>query len=291
MPSGVRESDSAIIKRSLASVDTKLSAQNDEICALKLQLSELTALVTLLVEGKNKCDKCSDDKCDEIRHASSSDESDFASANEKEDTLTAPGVTETQPKQTRKQKNDSTKVNKGQNSNQMNANRSSTPKKSRTRKSKRKSTTDNMHTAPLVPPLRAGSESHNKNNHNKEEWQTAGSRKRRNYLNYRNKQVVRGCGAPSDLLCAADNVKYLHVWGARPDTTEANVISYLNAKKSSTNYTVVKMTSKRSADYASFKVGVPENDYEECVKPQFWPKGFKAERWLFRLERPASAET
>ncbi|KAJ2937686.1 hypothetical protein O0L34_g17497 [Tuta absoluta] len=42
------------------------------------------------------------------------------------------------------------------------------------------------------------------------------------------------------------------------------------------------MTSKRSADYASFKVGVPESVYDECVKPQFWPKGFKAERWLFR---------
>lgn len=99
------------------------------------------------------------------------------------------------------------------------------------------------------------------------------------------RKVVRGSGVASDLLCAADRIKYLHLWGARSDMTERNVIDYLNKKKQSNLYTAEKLVTKRSQGYASFKIGVPEASLEQCLSSEFWPTGFAADRWLFRLER------
>lgn len=277
MPSGVRESDSAIIKRSLTNLDTKVSAQNEEISALKGQISELTLLIKSWMEG-SKCDKCA------LPHEN--DSAGFVSANEMEI-----AVQSLRRKETKRKQNDDKKNESIPNTIQPKpSNGTSTPKKRRRNKPTTGKNAPVPAPEPASVPARAASTpaSHNED---KNEWTSVTTRKQRQNQQWRNKQVVRCSGASSDILAAADSTRYLHVWGAHPDTTESNVINYLNTKTKSTAYSVVKMIAKRPTNYASFKVGVPGDLYEECTSPQFWPKGFSAERWFFRLERPASRDS
>lgn len=284
MPSGVRETDSALIKKSLSDLNTKISAQNDEICALKLTISELTSLVKNFVEGsKNfKCDKCGSPPDDELANVASANGMELASTTPrgKETVQTQDGIKKKKIK------------SKSQTEKRVNRSKlASTPKKDDQDVASDNKTIVAAAPRPaaigelaLAPAQAAATSEPPADQENNGGW-TVASRKRRNDKVQRNKRVVRCSGAPSDILCAADTTRYLHVWGAHPDTTEANVIAYLNTKTKSTVYSAVKMMSKRPTNYSSFKVGVPENLYEECISPQYWPKGFSADRWLFRLER------
>ncbi|KAJ2937426.1 hypothetical protein O0L34_g18615 [Tuta absoluta] len=270
MPIGIRESDSTIIKRSLSNLELKVTAQNSEISALKEEITALTTTIKKLCEGgiKTKCDKC---------------DSSYATSIEK--TATGkPSASETKAQKlpTAPQRQKETKNNQTKNVNKI-----QTTKTNNVFKSNGKNTKS---PARKVNEIQGINESEveivqheNKNNN----WTLVANRKRR-YQKRRTDQITRGDGETSEILCAAERTRYLHVWGARPETTEDNMIAYLNGKNISSSYSAVKLSTKRLTNYASFKIGVPEELADECISPQFWPKGLSAERWLFRLERTKS---
>ncbi|KAJ2937944.1 hypothetical protein O0L34_g14217 [Tuta absoluta] len=254
MPSGIRQTDSSVIKNSLSNLEAQVSAQSDEISALKALIVRLTSVVERLNEGgSEKCNKCNSDRA-EFESALSASETEDASLPARK-------------KRTRRRRKNVAPLTE--------ENRSSlSPKK-----------------APKPPTKQQELKSPSKNevpntvseqNKNDDAPYIRVTHKRPN--KHRNKQVVRCSGDPSDFLCAAERIRYLHVWGARLDTTEANVITYLNTKNTSSLYSVKKMLPKRQTDYATFKVGVPADMFDDCLTQQFWPKGLMAERWLFRLE-------
>ncbi|KAJ2939092.1 hypothetical protein O0L34_g10280 [Tuta absoluta] len=224
MPSGIRQTDSSVIKNSLSNLEAQVSAQSDEISALKALIVRLTSVVERLNEGgSEKCNKCNSDRA-EFESALSASETEDASLPARK-------------KRTRRRRKNVAPLTEENRSSLLLKKAPKPPTKQQELKSPSKNEVPNTVS---------------EQNKNDDAPYIRVTHKRPN--KHRNKQVVRCSGDPSDFLCAAERIRYLHVWGARLDTTEANVITYLNTKNTSSLYSVKKMLPKRQTDYATFKL-------------------------------------
>lgn len=278
MPPKLAPSETNAVLKAFASLECKFSAQNEEISALKQQIQELHSFIKNWKEegtSKQTCSRCEAATVSKLPRPESS-----MSATP---VLCATGASETEP--LRDAAMPLSTSNKPSGCKQPNF-----VSIVKTRRNK-KVNQDAPRNQPLLseanhdkcdsqPSNSNASHSQPRDLDAQDDWKLVTRNRQR-----RQRQVVRGSGPASDILSAADRIKYLHVWGARLDTTDKNIVDYLNAKEANNLYSASKLSPKRQVDYLSFKVGVPEHMLNECLGTQFWPKGFSAERWLFRLER------
>lgn len=285
MPQNTSESDNITLTQCISNLENKIGAQNQEISALKDQISVLISIVTKWNEGTLKCTSCAalvppPDRASVPTAAS-------ASETEQRPSTSAGGCKQVRTRAAAKREANVTAT--------INVASAETPgRTNKTNKSMKKPTaqktatnvTKEVHQVQPLPNKENVGENTTSDTENG--WQLV-SNKRHNQRQRR--PVVRCSGEASDLLSAADNIKYIHLWGARPGTTVDSVVSYLNKTKTSNLYKVTMLVPKHPQDYASFKVGVPGEMIEECLQEKFWPTGLSVDRWLFRLERNASKET
>lgn len=86
------------------------------------------------------------------------------------------------------------------------------------------------------------------------------------------------CVAGPDVttLKAVDPKKFIHLWNMASETDE--VLEYLQKLCCSENCTVEKLNSK--GDYKSYKLGVPEENYKECLSADAWPFNARIKPWV-----------
>lgn len=74
--------------------------------------------------------------------------------------------------------------------------------------------------------------------------------------------------------------KHFHVYGIAPETSSAEVVSYLQNNKFK-DIKCEKMNAKHPNDYTSFKISVPCEQTEEFKRPELWPSGVKINNYYF----------
>lgn len=117
-----------------------------------------------------------------------------------------------------------------------------------------------------------------------EEWQPA--RKARNFK----RRVVTGSGQEDDELKTVEKLKYLQAWSFKPETTEQNVLTYLNKLQDCDKYIVEKRLIKTTR-HAAFVIAFPESLNETINTPTAWPTGVKLSDWFPRRPRGQRGDT
>lgn len=97
------------------------------------------------------------------------------------------------------------------------------------------------------------------------------------------RKIVTGTGNQNDDLQTVERIKYLQAWSLKPETTEGNVLKYINSIEICDQYTVQKRMIKTDK-HASFVIGFPESLYNTLSSPSSWPPGVKLSDWF--LVRP-----
>lgn len=117
-----------------------------------------------------------------------------------------------------------------------------------------------------------------KNDDDNDEWKKVVHKRTK-----KNRKIVTGIGNQNDDLQPVDRLRYLQAWSLKPETTEENVLKYINTIKICDQYTVQKRTIKTDK-HASFVIGFPESLYKTFSSPSSWPPGVKLSDWF--LVRP-----
>lgn len=85
---------------------------------------------------------------------------------------------------------------------------------------------------------------------------------------------------------AVERKKNLHVWRLDKDTTEDTLKEYiLNILGGESIVTIDKLKPKIERNYASFKIGVSESDYDKLYNPNMWPVNVEFCEWIW-FRRP-----
>lgn len=80
-------------------------------------------------------------------------------------------------------------------------------------------------------------------------------------------------------LQAVIKKKYIHAWRFSIDTTAEQLESYLDSVVGKKNIEVKALSNK--GHYASFRVGVAEEDFIEFLDAEIWPKGISIGKYIF----------
>lgn len=92
--------------------------------------------------------------------------------------------------------------------------------------------------------------------------------------------VLRGTAIEHKGLTAVERRKYIHAWQFDANTTVDDIMKFLLNINKEIVYDVVKLTTK--ADYASFRIGVPESKLSFYMDPNIWPNHVAFNEWFFR---------
>lgn len=96
-------------------------------------------------------------------------------------------------------------------------------------------------------------------------------------------EIRKGGNKEIKNLQAIERKKYLHVWSLHPETSNEamleHVISVCGIHKE--DISVEKVVSKAKRDYASFKIGVAESQYEKISVPEVWPLNARFSEWVW----------
>lgn len=93
------------------------------------------------------------------------------------------------------------------------------------------------------------------------------------------RKIVSGMGKTDDELQTVEKIKYLQAWSFKPDTTEENVLKYLNKLEQCEEYIVEKRIIKTDK-FSSFVIGFPERLYDKLSSPSSWPPQVKVSDWF-----------
>lgn len=109
-------------------------------------------------------------------------------------------------------------------------------------------------------------------------WKTVSHKKRRPKA-----RITVGTGTPDNEIQTVEQLKYIQAWAFKPETTEANIHTFLNKVAKSNDYFVEKRVIK-STRHASFIIGFPEGLYETFSDASVWPPRVRFVDWF--LHRP-----
>lgn len=103
--------------------------------------------------------------------------------------------------------------------------------------------------------------------------------------------IIRGGNRSIVALKAVERKKYLHVWRLEKTTTEVDLKEYVQKILGEDSELVLtKIQPKTERDYASFKIGVTESNFEKLCVPEVWPMNVEVSEWTF-FRRPATPVT
>lgn len=117
------------------------------------------------------------------------------------------------------------------------------------------------------------------------EWHTVTYKK-----THRKTVVLKGENSKIGSLQAIEKKKYLHVWSLHLDTSNEGILSHVKEIcGDGDNISVEKIAPKTKRDYSSFKIGVPESQYEKIARADVWPLNTRFSDWIwFRSPRPTA---
>lgn len=92
------------------------------------------------------------------------------------------------------------------------------------------------------------------------------------------KALVIGSFSGDSTVEGIDKFKALHVSNLKPETSVENLQNFL--KKNFTNIQCEKLISKYPESYSSFKVLVPESEYEKALVGSIWPNKASVRRFF-----------
>lgn len=95
--------------------------------------------------------------------------------------------------------------------------------------------------------------------------------------------VLQGTAQDHDGLKGASIIRrrFLHIWAVKKNTTEEDMMKYLEKKSAGISFTV-KRVIKPNRTYESFIIGIPENHFDKFLSPSMWPEYSYFNEWLFR---------
>lgn len=106
----------------------------------------------------------------------------------------------------------------------------------------------------------------------------------------RNNPVKKGGNTSVALLKAVERKKFLHVWRLDKSTTEETLRGYIeNVLGSDCDIIIQKLRPKTERDYASFKIGTTEGNFNKLCNPDIWPVHVEFSEWIW-FRRPAAAD-
>lgn len=114
-----------------------------------------------------------------------------------------------------------------------------------------------------------------KKQENELEWKVV-SRKRSTHV--RNRPLVVGSFSGSTSVEGVEKFKAFHVSNLKPSTTVEDLQSFLNK-----NFAIAKcekLSSKYPDSYSSFKVLIPDSDYEKALDGSNWPNKANVHRFF-----------
>lgn len=105
----------------------------------------------------------------------------------------------------------------------------------------------------------------------------------------RNNPIKRGGNKSTLLLKAVERKKFLHVWRLDKSTTEDSLNEYIrNVLGNDIDLKIHKIIPRIEKDYASFKIGLSEENYEKLSHPDIWPVNVEFSEWIWFRRSPAS---
>lgn len=104
------------------------------------------------------------------------------------------------------------------------------------------------------------------------------------------RRVVTGSGQKDEQLKTVEKLKYLQAWSFKPETTEQNVLTYLNKLQVSEHYIVEKRVINTTR-HAAFVIAFPESLNDTINTPAAWPAGVKWSDWFPRRPRGQRGDT
>lgn len=128
-------------------------------------------------------------------------------------------------------------------------------------------------------------------NQDESNWQTVTHRRARNQTKRRTINI--GTGKEDNELQTVEQLKYIQAWSFKPNTTEENILNFLNKIVRSDEYFVEKRKIL-SIKHASFIIGIPESLYPRINTPAAWPPRVRYSDWFLarpRAERGSCATT
>lgn len=103
-------------------------------------------------------------------------------------------------------------------------------------------------------------------------------------------KVVTGERKDATELQTVERLKHIQAWSFSPETTEQNILSYLNKLLPCKDYTVVKRQLKTNK-HSAFVIGFPESLYDRMCSPSSWPQNVKLSDWFLRRPRSPRGNT
>jgi hypothetical protein len=112
-------------------------------------------------------------------------------------------------------------------------------------------------------------------------WSSSNARtKRRN--------IIQGQGEKDPELKAVERKKIIHAFSFAPETTEDQIKAYMIKKDPKLVLEVEKVIT-RGNHHASFKISLPESEYDNWMTPERWPLNKRVNQWFFRRKPQATA--
>ena len=92
--------------------------------------------------------------------------------------------------------------------------------------------------------------------------------------------IIRGSGPSSPNLAAAPRMKTVHAFYLAKNTTINQVEAFVKQIRPSAEPRAERIVPR--GDYASFKIRVPEADFDTLMAPEVWPTGVAVNEWRTR---------
>lgn len=80
---------------------------------------------------------------------------------------------------------------------------------------------------------------------------------------------------------AIQKKKFLHVWSLHPDTSEEAIKEHVKSIIDSEDINVEKIIPKTRRDYSSFRVGIPESQFDKVNNTDSWPVNTQFNEWIW----------
>lgn len=94
--------------------------------------------------------------------------------------------------------------------------------------------------------------------------------------------IKKGGNTSVVLLKAVERKKFLHVWRLDRSTTEETLKEYIkNVLGSDSDVLIEKIKPKTERDYASFKIGISEGQFDKLCNPEAWPLHVEFSEWVW----------
>lgn len=112
------------------------------------------------------------------------------------------------------------------------------------------------------------------------EWKTQGREKK--FSRVKNRTEIKKGGSSTALgLKAVERKKHLHVWRLTKSTSEADLSAHVKNLLGECDFKVEKVIPKTERDYASFIIGVSEENYQKLCDPEVWPVNVEYSEWIW----------